>query len=426
MSIKIEENSIILYKYLSYDAFIKTIETWSLKASLPYEVNDPLENVVQSNKYIPQEFLNDSTVGRITPFFSFSRNVSTSAMWGLYAENGHGVCLVFSFPIARNSIDWFIGDIPGKLNPIICDHRKAVPVIYQKERLKLSFNAKKKIMYNPFMCNNWINNNIAIKGESWEYESEVRIFSHANEASSEYNGILSYEWPMHYFVGIVVGPRCKHDRLYIQRKIELCQKYHAEKNNDPSLLRTIIVTQARSHDKRFEYEAPPFFDKMDGFLLSRIIRKNLHYGLPGLGCFRNWNDRIIKIQDKLRKKISRYEEQVLSCIRKYYSEEGQREEEIEILSYYLTRCLLFNSSEKWVCTEDVKKLIRDCLLKAFYCSCNSQSAAIDCSFLGVSSLDDGAITKILNLLRHIHEERENQIEGELEKMGKKFILGCEK
>ena len=112
---------IVLYKYMSYEAFVATVETWSLKASFPYEVNDPLENVIQKNKHLPPEILKDSTYGYIYPFFSFSRNMSSSAMWGQYADWGRGVCLVFAFPIRDDSVEWIAGEKPGIFNPLICD-----------------------------------------------------------------------------------------------------------------------------------------------------------------------------------------------------------------------------------------------------------------------------------------------------------------
>ena len=37
------EKRLLLYRYMPYEAFEKTIENWSLKLTIPYETNDPFE-----------------------------------------------------------------------------------------------------------------------------------------------------------------------------------------------------------------------------------------------------------------------------------------------------------------------------------------------------------------------------------------------
>lgn len=421
VGVEIEENSIILYKYLSYEAFIKTVETWSLKASFPYDVNDPLENVIQRNNHFPVEFLDDTPKGRVTPFFSFSRNISTSAMWGLYAENGQGVCLVFAFPIAGNSIDWIVGDTPGGLNPLICKKKQAVPVCYHNERIKLPYDAKTRKMLNPCFANSWLKNNIVVKGKSWEYESEVRIFSSHSEAAYEVNGILSYEWPMNYLVGVVVGPKCRHDRFYIQRKIEICQNRQLDKNKDSFMLRSVIVTQARAHDKRFEYEAAPFFDKCDGLLWNKIVQKGLHHGLPGLGYFRNWNDRIIKIQLKLRNRLRLYEDKILSVLKKCFPEGGSGDEDFDLVFYFLIRSTLFDNIDEDISSNDLANIVREDLTKFYHHTCNSQFSDMECFFDIVSHLDCNALTQVFKYRRNMYRDRTMLVDRGLEKICEKFF-----
>lgn len=59
------------------------MEKWALKASFPFESNDPLEYVAQyTDSKIDGHINNHSPQDEPPPFISFSRKMSDVTMWG--------------------------------------------------------------------------------------------------------------------------------------------------------------------------------------------------------------------------------------------------------------------------------------------------------------------------------------------------------
>lgn len=407
---------IVLYKYMTYEAFIATVESWSLKAAFPYDVNDPLENVIQKNKHLPPEILKDSPHGYIQPFFSFSRNMSSSAMWGQYAEWGRGICLVFAFPIRDDSIEWIAGEEPGIFNPLICNKEQAVPLLYQEERFKINYNAKsKKVKDSHYAVNRWLRNNIVVKGKDWEYESEVRIHTDYKNATHEKNGILSFEWPMRYLIGAITGPKCKRDWAYISKKIELCKSAFKKTHSDIKLYEKTVVVQAKPHDIKFEFVAPPFFDKVDSRLFSELIMSNpisgLNFTTPGYN--KNWNEWIKKVYNKESKLLNNYNQKINFLIIKDLSTKITHNIEIDGLVHFLTHSIIFKNKEVIQNLDNLRERIESYFNKNIVVGCNDQSDnTIETSQL-INKLSNTTLNNIVKLILDFHKERNLLIIGEV-------------
>lgn len=411
---------IVLYKYMPYEAFVATVETWTLKASFPYEVNDPLENVIQKNKHLPPELLKDSSLGYISPFFSFSRNMSSSAMWGQYADWGRGVCLVFAFPIRDDSVEWIAGEKPGIFNPLICDKEQAVPLLYQEERFKINYDAKSRINKTPIVMNRWLNDCIIVKGKHWEYESEVRIHTSYGSATHEKNGILSYQWPMQYLIGAIAGPKCKQSRQYIKQKIQLCKAAFLETNDNVKLSKNIVVAQAKAHDVRFEYVAPPFFDKVDSRLFYELVLSDsllgLHYTV--ITYYKNWNEWINNVYNKELLIVNKYISKIKTLIKQEFSTHLFHESEIDGLVYYLTHSIVFKNTEIIQDMEILRERIKSYFKKNVMTACNSQmNSSID--ILKIANFFSNAtLSKIVKLILEMHTKRDRLIINEVKKNDK--------
>ncbi len=412
---------IILYKYMTYEAFVATVETWSLKASFPYEVNDPLENVIQKNKHLPPEILKDSTLGYISPFFSFSRNMSSSAMWGQYADWGRGVCLVFAFPIRDDSIEWMADEKPGIFNPLICDKEQAVPLLYREERFKINYvprSKKCKVLGN--VINRWLNNCIIVKGKDWEYEAEVRIHTNYGNATYEKNGILTYEWPMRYLIGAITGPKCKHDRNYIEQKIKLCKSDFQRKNANIKLSEKIIVSQAKPHDARFEYVAPPFFDKVDSRLFYELVMRDSSFGshYTVISYYKNWNEWIKSVYHKELIILNKYVKKIKTIIKSETSSHLLHDSAIDELVYYLTHCIIFKNRENVPDLEFLRERITLYFAKNMIMASNNQTEDSISISKFVKLVLNHTLNKIVNLILEMHEEKNLLIIKEVKKNDK--------
>lgn len=289
--IKVEEDSIILYKYMSWAAFEATIKNWSLKACLAYEANDPLEFAPQStDEYSPIDFSIQQTGNNPPPFISFSRKITSSAMWGHYSDSGKGVCLVFSFPCEsyKNEQELIFfsecknARIQGTFRNQL-EQSYIAKVKYQEERIRVdSTDTDPQIRYH---------NLITTKGTAWAFEDEYRLISDYRNAQSASNGILSFSWPMAFLIGVITGPRCSYPPHYVQQM--LTKRYNAIQSavpnyhiNSPLFNHTFIVSSANYHWKRFEIEAPPWSDNLDNMNLlasyfAYIAMRN-HSPLPEL------------------------------------------------------------------------------------------------------------------------------------------------
>lgn len=181
----------ILYRYMPWDAFEKSIMNWSLKATHPCHTNDLFEfmPVWASEKaefHSIMKILREEFV-----FFSFSEKMSNCAMWGHYADQFRGVCMVFYFPFTVP-----IRQVEYDINRVRLEDYKN-----EKEAIKL---------YDRIL---------ATKDESWRYESEWRLVKAAHEADDAYDDMLLYKYPMKYFIGVILGVNCSHSTGYTKKLI---------------------------------------------------------------------------------------------------------------------------------------------------------------------------------------------------------------
>ena len=300
-----KQKFVILYKYVSYKAFESIMEKWALKASFPFESNDPLEYVAQyTDSKIDGHINNHSPQDEPPPFISFSRKMSDVTMWGQYADFARGVCLVFKFPLSEDSREYWADENADSIPTYIHHSTKADTrnirlegVRYSNDRFTLGDIIKEHSGVNPdFMALCWKIFAEPIKASSWQYEDEVRIMEKCENASSESNGMLLYSWPMNYLYGVIVGSNTPFPTEYIKHKIRICYNNTEKNHNFWKNSFDCYVIRASVHPTKFAYEAFPFGDRMETAFLEKTLlnTKDSNHDRKWF-----WHDKVNKIQNDL-------------------------------------------------------------------------------------------------------------------------------
>ncbi len=177
-----------LYHFTSFKAACSIIESGKLRFGKPFRMND----LIESNRIVFQRvLLNDMSEDERNGLFaeeemrryqqvSFSQDkeyddrlflgFDLHSMWGLYANKGYGVCLVFD----KNKLKLEEGDYGKNV-----EYYNLVPADFEfKNRSKAGIKGEIWRRRDEIFFN---------KRKEWEYEQEYRIIRRArNEFDTEY------------------------------------------------------------------------------------------------------------------------------------------------------------------------------------------------------------------------------------------------
>lgn len=182
------KSGIVLYRYLTWDAFVKTLDSWMLKATIPTNTNDLFEFLPAMHGDIGICDYTRRHLRGVGAFFSFSQKMSDCAMWGHYADQFRGVCMAFYIP----------------------DKSIVSEVQYDHKRVNIrNFNLSSDVDRI-----NFVKQILTTKDISWEYEKEYRWLKEAHKADEAREGMLFYREPMKYFIGAILGARCPYSSGY--------------------------------------------------------------------------------------------------------------------------------------------------------------------------------------------------------------------
>lgn len=250
-SLCLEENrapkdisDVVLYRYMTWDAFEKTLDSWKLKATIASQTNDYFEFLPAASK--------DSEIGDYakaltrenTAFFCFSELMSSCAMWGHYAEQYAGVCMVFYFP------------------KILEPCRRLCEVVYQKNRVPVGE------VSNSEDASRIMDLLLTTKDISWSFEHEVRLLYEAKDADEALDGMLFFREPMKYFAGVILGTKCPYSAGYVKALIK--QGIKKNKIRNDSLYKNVddLITKSSVHPTEFRITDEFWKDKMTGTMLK--------------------------------------------------------------------------------------------------------------------------------------------------------------
>lgn len=273
---------ILLYKYVSLDSFEKTIQEWALKASLRHDVNDPLENIPKGEVVnVVADTMN------VPPFFSFSRSMSVTAIWGHYAENAKGVCMAFLFPIDTEKTAEWSSLVEGKSQPEEDAYidLSTIEDRILKEKLKtsvffpLDYNdsraASTQNCVDKFQAFQRI---LKRKAKCWEYENEIRLLCDISLADKSKNNMLLFSWPMRYFIGAITGPKCPIPPEVLKRQIEIAYYQHKDIGNyniEKKVIPEWIVTAGRFAEESFLIESDFYKDGMSDHDFKHALEERI-------------------------------------------------------------------------------------------------------------------------------------------------------
>lgn len=344
-----KQKFVILYKYVSYKAFESIMEKWALKATFPFESNDPLEYVAQHTEHKMGRYMDiHSPQDEPPPFFSFSRKMSDVTMWGQYADFARGVCLVFKFPLSKESREYWADEnaerIPTYVHHSTNDDTRDIRlegVRYSNERFTPGNLNKEQPDYETLiMALNWKIFSQPIKAESWQYEDEVRIMEKCEHASSESNGMLLYSWPLNYLYGVIVGSNTPFPTEYIKQKIRICYNNTGKNHYFWKNSFDCHVIRASVHPTKFAYEAYPFGDRMENDFLEKVMNlTNHHYDAS-----KTWHDLSKKMLHELaewrNRKIQDISKKVVRLLRQNKS--GIEVDDVKSCHQFM-RCIMSHS-----------------------------------------------------------------------------------
>lgn len=268
-------HGVILYKYMPLEAFFKTIENWSLKATYPTATNDPLEFIPQGDYYVKAVRDKDA----LLPYFhSFSSKVADVAMWGRYGDSSHGVCLAFCFPTDREVA--FSGEERTLGDYAVPKCGNLFPVSYEDERVLVKIGSLYHSEEDAYI------RMLTTKAKSWEGESEFRFVDYICDADSLQGGHAFYKKYMGRLCGVILGDRCRYGVPFIANMLMQIRKLQGVENdlihvNDiplmpklgggPMLVRCpICVVQAKNAEEEYKINNAIFEDDMT---LERYMKK---------------------------------------------------------------------------------------------------------------------------------------------------------
>lgn len=258
-----EEPSITLYKYIKAEYLPDFLNTGYLKVSKIGEVNDPFEyaprfdeeaacrSLIVEATGIPAEKVHFAISQETTKeiqmlwdnkakktnmrYISFSALCSSPLMWGHYADNHRGVCLVFQLKLKK--LEDYFPDT--KIARIIYSHERVslLPLILAKssEIKDVSRKLQQICSYT--------------KAKSWEYEKEIRLFINPKKHLRERQGVKLYGDIRSALCGIILGVNYNDNTEEVKTKVANILKNAM-----------LMIVQARQSFKEFRVENDCFSD----------------------------------------------------------------------------------------------------------------------------------------------------------------------
>lgn len=243
-----------LYKIMPFETALDCLRHWALKASLPHNSANPMENLpcFETEEERIDSF--DANSEAEYALMSFTKNETSPTLWGLYGDEGRGICFQFDFPRDKNAPD---NDDDGykcyvTLPPDVHSDKEA---IMQLRRMKYDDNGERFRLSNP--APEGLDKKIAImlhKSNVWAFEKEYRFVVKMEHADLFAENKFYYRPPMPYLRRVILGPKCPFSPAYAKARF---------KNDSPSAgkfsyfgLENIDFKRATYDDKTFRINIP--------------------------------------------------------------------------------------------------------------------------------------------------------------------------
>lgn len=182
----------ILYKYMSFEAAVKAIETPSVGFSCLEDLNDPFECTAfgfqdNADTVINAQIASGSSKSKFSRNYgvlSLTRQPLNSLMWSHYGDSHHGIVIGLDMDQAGLS-DLESCVIPhqyGEVVYTVTKPHKGLPIISLEALMEIRNN----VQFNPDTYN-LVKRAFLYKSLEWGYEEEVRIIKHISSLPFSYH-----------------------------------------------------------------------------------------------------------------------------------------------------------------------------------------------------------------------------------------------
>ena len=219
-------DSKLLYRFLTEEAAIKTIESWSFKVGRVLDFNDPFEwrfglNNIRKDSEEHAEIFVQLACKKLHELFGvicFSGTLKDPVLWSHYADRHRGIVI---------EVDHYI------------DPQRIIEVKYTNERPTLDASQLGNPDYFPSVWREKITQLIGRKSPGWSYEQEWRSIIELKQCEAR-NGFYFTPIPPDFVKRIILGSESKLGLGYIQQVLEQRR------------VKNVSVTKARKSIDTFE------------------------------------------------------------------------------------------------------------------------------------------------------------------------------
>lgn len=233
--------TIRMYKMMPMHLFEFTMEHWALRAAEPYNSLIPMENLPQFLGSFHKDDCLLTAINSRYVFISFTDNPTSPAMWGLYADRGSGIALVFDFPIYEGHQQRVV----SKFSPEddLCRSEgsyELCKISYRSDNTRYKISGK--LLSHPTLVQK---NLLLNKPQSCSFEQEYRILKTAVESSLCSVSGAMYRAPMRYLKGIIAGPLCAVSPEILRASLKTHKKQFYDRINEKLKKEDIIFEAMR-------------------------------------------------------------------------------------------------------------------------------------------------------------------------------------
>lgn len=207
MNFTAKDRTVILYKYMSYNALSSCLKYRTLRFSRPASFNDPFDCLASSSdvligngpiyNYRPYE-RNIYTARSMVGVLSLTRDPLNLLMWAHYGQNHTGGVI---------AIDTDLAGLGCEESNLVPCHRGSV--IYSSIRPEINGSPEHLPRFESIEDTDFLQKLFLYKSLHWSYEEEVRVMKLINHG--EYHPHYDHVIPASAIKGVYLGVNCFHN-----------------------------------------------------------------------------------------------------------------------------------------------------------------------------------------------------------------------
>lgn len=222
----------------------------ALKASLPKNSTNPMENLRQFTKDSSSDVEQQQRLRSPYVLMSFTTNEHSPTLWGLYADEGRGVCLQFDFPRAPQP-----AELKSQTRGYHCYSTFHDDAAKEGDfELRYMYYNLSPHRFREAPKNSELEEDMAImfhKSRMWSFEKEYRIIKKIEDASAFYDDLFYFVTPMKYLKRIILGPKFPYSPAYVKKLMTLLPEQEQPPHHPVYRAEDIEVVGSCYHETHF-------------------------------------------------------------------------------------------------------------------------------------------------------------------------------